>query len=1072
MPLSMRQSAPSALLSGASPLKRDMLGLASFLLACLLLLACSTYHPADPTFNQAVPDSHVVQNGAGKLGSYLSGTLFDLFGAGSLFLPVALLLVGLRQLLRPLTMPWWRWMGLGLLAATVMAMGGSDWGSRHIGVGHMTGGGFIGRMLYGGSELVLSPTGAWILWAITLLVAVQCLIGQGLWEVLPKVHRWGVRLWDKHLERMVRRESRRRRVEEEDSPFASPDHLFETLPYATAAPPPPPLGLEGSDFLGDVEERVKTAPPPPPTPHARPDADEPTAPPARRPTITMPGAHSDSMPASMPGELQPGEEAPFLWETAEPMYHAPAEPAQAPWEPPVHDEASGGSEDFAHEQEFEYPEHLPAADSDLHPRTPSHSPAWTPTNAEREALDAAFLSADSPFGPPATPAPAAMDAAEQHAPVSKHEVEGAEYPYRNEAAQRSIMDVIVEEDESFPEPIPDRDPIAQLPANIQSIKEKFRHVLGIDSDDDMDVTATLSPKALARLESLAGAPAYAPQDEAASAQRTLRVPTPTAVPDPQTRKAPSAVGVPEAASQPAGGTGYVMEAMPVADRDLTKEEELAGPQTQQETAAPIKEKVLAKAELPPLQLLAPVPPQDHEVDPDELAHQADSLTTCLANFKVEGEVHHITPGPVVTMFEYKPAPGIKISKIANLSDDLALALKALSVRIEAPIPGKDMVGVEIPSKVRETVFFRDILEGEPFRQSSSLLTMALGKDIAGASAVADLAKMPHLLVAGATGAGKSVCLNSMLLSILYKARPDQVRLLLIDPKRIELAVYADLPHLVHPVVTEMALAKNALDWAVHEMDQRYQAMARLGARNIHAYNEKLLKRREQGDLPDDCHDLEPIPYLVIIIDELADLMLTAAKEVETSVVRLAQLARAAGIHMILATQRPSVDVVTGLIKANFPCRISFQVTSKHDSRTILDAVGSERLLGKGDMLFKPSGGKLKRLHGCFVSDDDVARVVDFWKQQQPPAYQLDFTEWGDGNGEDGDDTGGPGDLDTDPKYLEAKEFVVSQGKASISLIQRRFRIGFNRAARYVEQMEVDGIVGPADGAKPRPVLKS
>lgn len=477
-----------------------------------------------------------------------------------------------------------------------------------------------------------------------------------------------------------------------------------------------------------------------------------------------------------------------------------------------------------------------------------------------------------------------------------------------------------------------------------------------------------------------------------------------------------------------------------------------------------------KTQLPPLDLLHSAPVEDTKPARQILEGKGQSLTNCLADFGVQGELTRITPGPVVTMFEFRPAPGVKVSRIANLSDDLALALKAIAVRIQAPIPGTDTVGIEIPNELRETVCFKELLSSETFRTAPSLLTLAIGKDIAGRPTVADLAKMPHLLVAGATGAGKSVCLNSILLSIIYKARPEDVKLLLIDPKRIELAVYADLPHLVHPVVTEMAHAKNALDWAVHEMDRRYEGMARLGVRNIAGYNQKL---EDMGrGRPADLADLEPMPYLVIVIDELADLMLTAAKEVETSIVRLAQLARAAGIHLILATQRPSVDVVTGLIKANFPCRISFQVTSKHDSRTILDTVGAEFLLGKGDMLFKPSGGKIQRLHGAFVSDDDVIGVVKFWTRQQPPSYKVDFAEWGnegtlDGNG----GNGGAGDLAEDPVYAEAVEFVMSQGRASISLIQRRFRIGFNRAARYVEQMEQDGIIGPADGSKPRAVIR-
>ncbi len=502
------------------------------------------------------------------------------------------------------------------------------------------------------------------------------------------------------------------------------------------------------------------------------------------------------------------------------------------------------------------------------------------------------------------------------------------------------------------------------------------------------------------------------------------------------------------------------------------------PPTKPADKKPIKkivERLSGLIPLPDLDLLSPIIRNESPQSADMLKDKAQRLTGCLADFGVLGAVQTVSPGPVVTMFEFKPAPGIKISRIANLSDDLSLALKALAVRIEAPIPGKDTVGVEVPSEQRETVFLREIIDSALFANSKSLLTLALGKDISGRPFVADLVRMPHLLVAGATGAGKSVCLNSVLLSFMYKARPEEVKLLLIDPKRIELSVYADLPHLVHPVVTEMTEAKGALDWAVHEMDTRYEAMARLGVRNIVGYNEKLHQKRAANDDEslDEIAGLEPIPYLVLIIDELADLMLTAAKEVEVNIVRLAQLARAAGIHMILATQRPSVDVVTGLIKANFPCRISFQVTSKHDSRTILDQVGAEHLLGKGDMLFKPSGGKLQRLHGAFVSDEEVGAVVGYWKKQQKPNYTLDFSDWqadGDG-GQVLDGGGGAGALNGDSIYREAVEFVCSQGRASISLLQRRFRIGYNRSARYIEQMETDGILGPADGIKPRAVLK-
>lgn len=475
----------------------------------------------------------------------------------------------------------------------------------------------------------------------------------------------------------------------------------------------------------------------------------------------------------------------------------------------------------------------------------------------------------------------------------------------------------------------------------------------------------------------------------------------------------------------------------------------------------------AKVPLPPFDLLA-LPKESNKAGRDDNEAKGKALMSCLGDFDVQGELVRITPGPVVTMFEVRPKEGIRVNRIANLSDDMALRLKALAVRIQAPIPGSNTVGIEIPNTQRAAVNFRTLLESDTFRKGGGPLSMALGMDISGQPFVADLSRMPHLLVAGATGAGKSVCLNSILLSLLYTTRPDDVKLLLIDPKRIEMAMYADLPHLVHPVVTEMNQAKTALDWAVHEMDQRYTAMSRLGVRSIASYNQKL--EAFGKNLPQDMSDLERMPYLVIIIDELADLMLTAAREVETSIVRLAQLARASGIHMILATQRPSVDVVTGLIKANFPCRISFQVTSKHDSRTILDTVGAEHLLGKGDMLFKPSGGRLQRLHGPFVSDEEVVAVVNHWKRQLPPGYRVDFSDWGTDAA--GGGLNGGGDASQDPLYAEVLAFVEEQGRASISLIQRRFQIGFNRSARLVEQLERDGIIGPADGSKPRTVLRN
>ncbi|MCW7753048.1 DNA translocase FtsK 4TM domain-containing protein [Desulfobotulus sp. H1] len=476
--------------------------------------------------------------------------------------------------------------------------------------------------------------------------------------------------------------------------------------------------------------------------------------------------------------------------------------------------------------------------------------------------------------------------------------------------------------------------------------------------------------------------------------------------------------------------------------------------------------------LPPLDLLEKVPESSSPVDEDFLRSQSEILEKKLADFGVDGRVVTVTPGPVITTFEYKPAPGVKISKVTNLADDLALALKAMSIRIIAPIPGKAAIGIEVPNAVREMVHFREIVVSESFRKSKSPLTVCLGKDIVGLPVAVEMDRMPHLLIAGATGAGKSVGLNVMITSLLFKASPEEVKLIMIDPKRIELSVYDGIPHLITPVVTDMKKATAALFWAVKEMERRYELLAGLRCRNIGQYNEKVRAVREDpGKLPnepeEDCLP-EKLPYIVIVIDELADLMMVASKDVEVALARLAQMARAAGIHIILATQRPSVDVLTGIIKANFPTRMAFQVSSRIDSRTILDTSGAEALLGNGDMLFMPPGtARLQRIHGAYIGEDALMGVIAFLKEQGEPEYLSEVTEAFAGNG-DGDSEGGGGDHDA--RYDEAVALVARNRQASISMVQRHLRIGYNRAARIIEAMEQEGVIGPADGAKPREVL--
>jgi S-DNA-T family DNA segregation ATPase FtsK/SpoIIIE len=499
-----------------------------------------------------------------------------------------------------------------------------------------------------------------------------------------------------------------------------------------------------------------------------------------------------------------------------------------------------------------------------------------------------------------------------------------------------------------------------------------------------------------------------------------------------------------------------------------------------------------KFQLPPFTLLEESQHKDVRVKRDSLVTNSRILEKKLSDFGVEGRVVEVMPGPVITIYELEPAPGVKINKIVNLSDDLALALMAPSIRILAPIPGKSVIGIEIPNLKREHVFLKEVLDNDSFLESSFRLPIALGVNFVGTPVVADLTKMPHLLIAGTTGSGKSVALNAMICSILFKAQPDDVKFLMIDPKRLELSSYEGIPHLMHPVVVDPKKASQVLRWTVEEMERRYRILNDLKAKSIDSYNELLLKglksktvlalpkkNIESGLETENIADITgtdkveheikhtKLPYIIVVIDELADLMMVAPRDVEESLTRLAQMARAAGIHLIIATQRPSVDVITGLIKANFPTRISFQVSSKIDSRTIIDQQGAEKLLGAGDMLFIPPGtSKLSRIHGAYVSDKEISRIVDFIKMQAQPAYDSSIEKFALAAAQSSHDN----DEDFDEKYDEAVALVGELGQASISLVQRYMKIGYNRAARIIEKMEAEGIVGPSDGAKARKVL--
>ncbi len=480
--------------------------------------------------------------------------------------------------------------------------------------------------------------------------------------------------------------------------------------------------------------------------------------------------------------------------------------------------------------------------------------------------------------------------------------------------------------------------------------------------------------------------------------------------------------------------------------------------------------------LPPLRFLDEKIKIRREIDTDKLQKKARILETKLNDFNVKGEVVEILPGPVITTFEYRPAPGIKLSKITGLSDDLALALSAVSIRIVAPIPGRDVVGIEIPNDEREMVNLREMVASKEFMASESVLTLGLGKDLMGRPVITMMDRMPHLLIAGATGTGKSVGLNAMIISLLYKATPDDVKFVMIDPKRIELSVYNDIPHLISPVVTDMKKATNALFWAVKEMERRYALLEENGLRNLAQYNDMVKEKNSSvqagpaAGREDDDADvpflLETLPYIVVIVDELSDLMMVASKDVEFALTRLAQMARAAGMHIIIATQRPSADVLTGTIKANFPTRISFQVSSKIDGRIIMDQGGAQSLLGNGDMLFCPPGtGKLMRIQGAYISEKEIAKITGFLKEQRQPDYDENVTK-----GDEDQEVKDFDDAEYDEKYDEAVAVVTQSGQASISYVQRRLRIGYNRAARLIEIMEHEGIIGPQIGTKPREIL--
>lgn len=1006
-----------------SRLGREVLGLCAIFCGLIVTLSLATFDSRDPWINHSISNVARIYNKTGAFGAYLSGSLFDIFGMGAWVAPIFFCVAGARRILGAKKWVWLRWVGFFLLALCVCMLGAaSDTGTVNIfprsaplhNTGDVSshGGGLVGHMLYAGIAGFMGPVGAFLIWLCLLLLAVQLLTGVS-WA---QIGRFSLAFLLKSTQEIALRASELRNAARQAKVARAGRKAEEAFDLVAIEGLPPELE-SGSPQNGST---------PPGASYGLPEDIYTPREEFLDKLDKLDNEKRKSEPSASSSKRKP-RQGRLIEDGGSSSRNgtqgAPVQPVLLRDDAELSDDAY--HDDSASEAGQASGFHFDGANANI--------PPWLQAIDQPDEYDGDI----PPRGAPASPAQGG-DGREDflHAlwREAGHEVVPSEYLNR----------LIPPSDDSGPGGVATSSPYeAPPPAPSVSSGAKANGPASKATDADFAGhragQAPDSPNRVKHFEKETRTRDSVPDGDGAQAEGAREPVEKIHVP---IFEAEGVKPAPEAPRE--GFVGSVLKRM----------------------------KRPALVPLPPLDLLQAASKSNQTTPRGILEKKGISLMNCLRDFNVQGELVGITPGPVVTMFEVRPAPGVRVSRIANLNDDLALALKAVAVRIQAPVPGTDTVGIEIPNELRETVCLKELLGSQLFHQSKSLLTLALGKDIAGNPAVADLSTMPHLLVAGATGAGKSVGINSIILSILYKARPHEVKLLLVDPKRVEMAIYADLPHLVHPVVTEMPLAKNALEWAVAEMEQRYDSIARAGVRNVADYNAKVAGFGDNP--PEGMEDLSFMPYLVIIIDELADLMLVAAKEVETSIVRLAQLARAAGIHLILATQRPSVDVVTGLIKANFPCRISFQVTSKHDSRTILDSVGAEHLLGKGDMLFKPGGGKFQRMHGAFVSDKDVHAVVNYWKSQLKPEYSIDFAEWNSegtttvlsGNG------GGPigGDIASDPMYGEAVAFVRQQGKASISLIQRKFRIGFNKAARYVEQMEQDGIIGAADGSKPRLVI--
>ena len=997
---------------------KELLGLFLLFWLFLLVLSLLSFSVEDPSLNHAV-NKKEVGNLGGLIGAYISGFLNDLFGTGSLVLPILLGIFSIRCITRKPPLAWWRWTGLGCLTfAGIVLASAVDF---HI--GDLRGGGMLGGLILAGSRRLLSPFGSTLFWLFVFALGLQLFVNVS---------------WKSMAERLSVLFSKKEKDGAEDEPSGpAASRLFDedaqpkslgTRLLLKAAVFAAGAGKNLWDFAVTLLGRKKAGE------EGGEAADASEAGPGRRIAAKL----TASMPLveeNLPFARAEEGGVPLDYTYAEQYASLETLPVYAPGSVLTLDRKAEGSEADADDSSSRSAEKEKKGRKQRGRNAGKNQEAGQQEGSLLDSLPSRVKSLEE-----------AQDASSE---VTLPEAEDVEFPAASEdAAQASGTDSaeapaaveaeVVPEDE-----LPDREEEAApseravLFGSIGTEEEEQDFQLDEDLQTEEDVLDDL------------------PEEE--EAEPSAFKPEGKGVQEPAEEGAAAEV---QPAAQPVGSSSARPAAKVTAPVQPIDEDDEADD----------KDLVVQGGDyvLPPLALLKK-PEAVVEDDEEDIEQRSELLMNCLADFGIQAELVRATPGPVVTTYMLRPARGVSVRLFTRHTEDIARSLMAVSVFVQAPVPGTDTVGIVIPNCNRCLVNFREIASSRAFQEARGALPLIIGKDTTGKPYVSDLARMPHLLVAGATGQGKSVCLNAMLTSLLISKTPQELQLLLVDPKRVEMGMYEDESHLVHPVVKEVSDAKNALLWAVAEMDQRYNRMARLYTKNITGYNEKLASYK--GNLPPDLADLEPMPYIVIVIDELADLMLQARKDVEPCIIRLAQLARACGIHMIIATQRPSVDVVTGLIKANFPCRICFRVSARQDSITTLGVAGAEKLLGNGDMFFNPNGGHLTRLHGPYLQDEEVQSVVEFWKKQCRPNYKVDFSTWSEDEAEPAGRGAGRGVSSQDAMYQEVLEFIREKGNVSISLLQRRFNIGYNKAARYMDQLDADGLVGPSPGAgKPRPVL--